>query len=258
MSDFIKDGSFEIANTINYILSIQVSLDGFSFFIVDPETKKIVAAKNFPLKISNENLLSRRLKEWLDSNEFFKNRYKLIRVLVYTESFGLVPEEFSGPERQRNVTAAIFEKKNNTEIAENSIKSLNASLYFQVPQYVTSVLTQFFKQNIEIIHPVSNLIQAQVETKAKNVAFILSTRAFFYLVVFVNNKLTVANCFQTPHVNDLVYSVINTFKQLEIVRSETDLRITGAINQNDEIAGLLNPYFIHIRQIKAEDLMPAQ
>jgi len=50
MSDFITDGSFEIAKTKNYILSIQVSLDGFSFLIADPVEKKNCRSKKLSLQ----------------------------------------------------------------------------------------------------------------------------------------------------------------------------------------------------------------
>ncbi|MBK6285166.1 MAG: DUF3822 family protein [Draconibacterium sp.] len=94
MSDFINDGLFEIAKTKNYILSIQVCLDGFSFLIVDPNEKQIVAIKNSPIKISNENLLARHLKEWLTSEALLKNQFESVRLIYYSENFTLVPKEY--------------------------------------------------------------------------------------------------------------------------------------------------------------------
>lgn len=255
MPDFITDDSFEIAKTKNYILSIQVSLDGFSFLVADPVEKKIVGLKNSLLKISSDKLLSRRLKEWLDSEELLKNHFNLVRVLIYTDNFSLIPEDYFEREKQRNLSQVLFDKKPGFSFIENRIEHLNTTLFFPVSQDLLSVLNQFFSKGFEVIHPIYSLIETKIKTKKRNLSIILSTKNYFYLVVFVNNQLILANSFQTLHINDLVYNVLNTFQQLEVARYETDLFVAGAINQNTEIVNLLKPYFDKIDLIKTEDLI---
>ena len=255
MSDFIKNGSFEIANSKNYILSIQVCLDGFSFLITDPLDKKIVTQKSTPVKISIDNLLSRRLKEWLESEEILKNHFKLVRVFIYTENFTLIPEDYSNSEKQRNISQVLFDKKPSFNFFENKIDDLNATLFFPVSQDVLSVFNQFFNKGFEIIHPIKNLIEADFTTKKRNLSIVLSSKNYFYLVVFEKNKLILANCFQIQHVNDLIYNIINTFQQIGIARNETDLFVSGTINQSTGIEDLLKPYFENINIVKTEDLI---
>lgn len=256
MSDLIKDGSFEIANTKNYILSIQVCLDGFSFLIVDPDEKQILASKNSPVKISNDILLARHLKEWLESEALLKNPFETVRLFFYSENFTLIPAEYFGRERemQINLTSVLFDKKVSGSFIENKIENVSATLVFPVPQDIINVLTQFFK-SIEIIHPVTNLIQDGIERKKRNVSFILSTKKYFYLVVFGNGKLVLANSFQNQHPNDLVYNVINSFQQLDFSRNETELYVSSALGQKTEIESLLNPYFGNMSIIKTEELI---
>lgn len=255
MSDFITDGSFEIAKTKNYILSIQVSLDGFSFLIADPVEKKIVGLKNSPYKISSDNLLSRRLKEWFENEEILKSQFKSVRIFIYSENFTLVPSEYFGHEKNRHLTSVLFDKTPGNNFIENKIEDLNSTLFYPVSQDVLSVLNQFFSKGFEIIHPIKILIETKVETKKRNLSIILSTKNFFYLVVFANNKLILANSFQTLHINDLIYNILNAFQQLEIARSETDLFVAGAINQNTDIEKLLKPYFDNIELLKTKDLI---
>jgi len=255
MFNIKKDDSFEIAKTRKYILSIQVSLDGFSFLIVNPDEKRVVAFKSTQLKISSENLLARRLKEWLDTEDLLKNQFKRIRSFIFTENFTLVPEEYFGRERQRNLTSVLFEKKSGNQFVENKIESLNANLFFQVSQDIPNILTQFFNKNVEIIHPVTNMIQAPVESMRRNFSVVLSTKKYFYLAIFRNNQLLLANSFQNSHHNDLVYNVINTFLQLKIARSETQLFLASSAEQNSEIEVLLNPYFENISNLKPEGVI---
>lgn len=255
MFDLIKDKSFEIQKTKDYILSIQVSLDGFSFLLIDPDEKRIVAYKSTPVLISSANLLARRLKEWLEAEELLKNQFKSVRAIIVTESFTLVPDEYSGREWQRNLTSTLFDKKIHNHFTENKINKLEANLIFPVSQEILGVLHHFFNKNIKIIHPITKLLNATFESEKENQAVILSTKKYFYLIIKHNNKLLIANSFPTIHQNDLVYNVLNTFKQLDVARGETDLYFAGSIEQNNEIKTLLKPFFININNLKTEGMI---
>lgn len=184
-----------------------------------------------------------------------KNQFKKVRAFIFSENFTLVPEEYFEQEKHRNLISILFDKKSDNHFIENKIVDLNTNLFFPVSQDVSTVLNNFFNKNVEIIHPVTNLIQTLVESKKRNVSFILSTKKYFYLVIFRNNKLLLANSFQTPHSNDMVYNVINTFQQLEIARSETEIYMAGSINQNSEIEALLKPFFENIGNLKMEGII---
>ncbi len=254
MSDFIQEGSFEFAKTKNYILSIQVCLDGFSFLIVDPDEKQILASKNSPIKISNENLLARHLKDWLESEALLKNSYNTVRVFFYSENFTLVPEKYFVRERQRNLTSVLFDKKASGTFIENKIEDLGVTVFFPLPQDIINVLNQFFK-TIQIIHPVTNLIQSGIERNKGNLSFVISTKNFYYLVVFDNGKFVFASSFQNHHPNDLIYNILNSLHQLGIARNELELLVAVAIDKKTEIESLLKPYFDKISIFKIDELI---
>lgn len=255
MFDFIKDDSFDIEKTKQYSLSIQVSLDGFSFLVVHDSEKRVVACKNTPLKISSEKLLARRLKEWLETEGLLKRPFKSVRVFLFTENFTLVPAEYSGDKPVENLTSYLFHQDSNNKLIVNKIDALNAQLIFQIPTDVMEVLNFQFNNKIDIIHPVTSLLTCPVESKKRNCAVLLTNNKYFYLIVSRNSKLILANSFQAEHLNDLVYNVLNTFQQLEIARSETDLYVSGSRYENNEIENLLNPYFENISKLKNEELI---
>ena len=250
MSERINNGSFEVEKTKNYILSIQVCLDGFSFLITDPIEKEILVSKSLPVKISNVNLLARHLKEWLESEALLKNSFKTVRLFFHSENFTLIPDQYFGKEKQRNLTSVLFDKKMSGNFIENKIEKFDITLLFPVPQDILNVLNQFYK-NMEILHPVTNLI----EMGTGNSSFILSSKNNFYLIIFKNGKLMHAGNFQVQHENDLVYNVVNSFHQMEIARIETELFISSAIGKKTETESLLKPYFDRINILKTEELI---
>jgi hypothetical protein len=255
MFDFIKLDSFDIEKTKEYSLSIQVSLDGFSFLIVHSSEKKVIAYKNTPLKISNKNLLARRLKEWLEAENLFKKTFNSVFAFIFTENFTLVPDEYSGDNQIENLTTHLFQHDLNNKLIENKIDDLNAKLIFMLPIEVMNVLHLQFNNNVKIIHPVTNLLKYPVESKKRNSAVILTTKKYFYLIITRNTRLILANSFQAEHLNDLVYHVLNTFQQLEIARSETDLYVSGLRNDNSEIEDMLKLYFENISNLKISGLI---
>jgi len=255
MFDFSADDSFDVEKTKQYILSIQVSLDGFSFLIIHPGEKRIVAFKNTPLKISSENLLARRLREWLESEELLKKPFESFRALIFTENFTLVPNEYIGDEGHQNLTSMLFHENTGNRIIKNKIHSLNAHLVFPIHAEIIETIHHFFPENPVITHPIAKLLQTPPESKKRNSAIIVSTAKYFFLTVTQKNLLLLANSFQAIHPSDLVYNVLNTFQQLGIARSETDLYVAGSFKQNAEIEDLLRPYFENIGTLKTEGLI---
>ena len=149
----------------------------------------------------------------------------------------------------------LFHENTGNKIIENKIDSLNAHLIFPIPAEIIETFHHFFPENIEITHPVAKLLQTPPESKKRNSAVIISTAKYFFLTVTRNNLLLLANSFQSTHQNDLVYNVLNTFQQLGIARSETDLYVAGSFKQNAEIEDLLRPYFENIGTLKTEGLI---
>lgn len=251
MFENITNGSFEIEKTIHYTLSIQVSLDGFSFVVFDSLNNCVVAHKTTPLKISSENLIVRHLKDWLESESILKKHFGNIRIFVFTETFTLIPEDFSNDISPEILNSLLFSVDAKTELNENKITDLNARLVFPVQSDLNGLLNQFFYNSVkEILHPVSVVLSKPIEHKKKNKAVIITTRKFFYLVIFRNGKLLLSNSFQYLQPADLVYNVLNSFNVLKTSRNETELFVFGAIQENTEIENLLQPHFNHISKLK--------
>ncbi len=254
MFDFITTDSFDIEKTNQYKLSIQVSLDGFSFLSVQPSENKIVACKNTPLNISNEKLIARHLKEWLETEDFLRNPFKEVSVFIFSEKFTIIPNEFFSDEYSGDLASVLFEQNTDYTLIENKVESINAHLHFPVLTKIFEVLQLYFT-NAQYFHPLTKLLQIPLFINKRNRSVIITFKNYFYLIVLRNNHLLLANSFQISHHNDLVYNIINTFQQLETARSETDLFIADVFTDNTEIIRLLKPYFENIMPLKTDELV---
>lgn len=254
MLDFIAADTFDIEKTNQYKLSIQVSLDGFSFLALQPFEKKIVACKSTPLNISTDKLIARHLKEWLDAEEFFRNDFNEVQIFIFTERFTIIPDECYSEEYSQDLVSVLFDLNNEYSVKKNKVETLNSHLYFPVHNDITEVLQLFFPKT-KCFHPVHTILQIPLHLNKRNGSVLISFKKNFYLIVKKNNILLLANTFQVSHKNDLVYNVINTFQQLETARAETELFVAGIFSDEKEISKLLNPYFENIGPMNTDDLV---
>lgn len=249
MFDFVKDNAFDLEKTSDYKLSIQVSLDGFSFLIADPLEKRILAFANSPVKISNEILISRHFKEWIFSNDIFRKNYQKISVVVFSNEFSPIPETFYREDLKNEISDILFGKNEAKEIAENYIEKLQARLIFSLPKGLYELVTQFFGE-CEIIHPLKLVLNNLPPLQKKyGVALLINTNNF-YAVIYNETEILMINNFKTAHTNDVVYFVLNALQQLKIAVPETDLFLAGVHNNFSKFSSALQPYFENIVELK--------
>ncbi len=246
MHDLVTNETFDLEKTYEYRLSIQVSLDGFSFFIELPGENKLLAFKNSPLKISSGTLLVRHFKEWITRENILQKPFKKIRIIVYGEKFTLVPEKIFQNTLKSEIPRFLFDKNADLEIAENIIGKLESRLIFVLPTGINSV----FREQIgecEIVHPVKIILNNLPKTKKEYGLILLFDAKFSYILCFNTKKILLTNSFKPAHVNDVVYYVLTTLKQLEILYSETELFLVGSHKKYPEIKDALKSYFSEIK-----------
>lgn len=225
MHDFVEE-SFKIENTFEYILSIQVSLNGFSFSVVRASDNKVLVFKCAVLQISSNKLISRRLKEWFKSDIILQAPFLQTKIIVFSDKFSLVPIALHKNELNEELAHILFEESTKLEFAENLIEKINAKLLFTLPDGLKEVVSETFGE-YEISHPIKSIINNIPESTEKNSLVLLFSGNHLFLVLSKNEKLMMANSFKINHVNDVLYFVLTTLKQLEVDAKNTKLFYAG-------------------------------
>lgn len=246
MHDLVAVEGFEPKNTNEYSLSIQVSLDGFSFSMLRGYDKKIMACKNTPLKISSEQLISRHFSEWFQNEELLNTHFKKISVVVFSDKFSLVPEALFSQKIKRDLPLYLFAEKGEMEIAENFVERIKAKLIFALPTGLNKILADNVGE-CEIIHPLKLLINGMPDSSDHNQLALLFGQKSFYAVLYKKNNMALANNYKIAHPNDVVYFTLNLLKQMKLEPRETQLLL---VNAEPDIAELLSPYFTHIKKLE--------
>jgi len=248
MNDFkFVDEKYNIQNTTEYRLSIQVNPDGFSVLMCDDDTKilKIIHqnAENFEeiLKIFSED----------DSIDILKRiSFKEINILINTTDFSFVPELIYEKDTQKLFLAHSSEISDNDIIKSTRVDENSSRLIFKIDQDFQALI-KLFKNSPNILH-LSNTIIPYIFKKIKGdgIAF-YSTSSIIYVCYFKDNKLLFFNAFSYANEAEMIYHAVNCVKKLN---PDTDTKeyYYGHLSMESEAYQLFHKYFPKLEQFEKE------
>jgi hypothetical protein len=244
MTDLKQEPGYDFNQTENYRLSIHVSLDGFSFSVVDPVRNKLIALENFSATISSKGFLGRRFNEWAEIGEFLKKTYSETRIIYSTENFTLVPSEFYVYEKQDKIAGLLFENQHNEILKDNYLPAEGCNLIFSLPESLNHIFNQFFP-DYRLLHPLSVLSNEwhKLENKSETSMVICFGKKKFSLLLYKDCKLLANNSFSFLHPNDVLFYLLSILKQQNIPSKRTSLYLSGEIFPEKELHAILVNYF---------------
>jgi hypothetical protein len=245
MSELITVPEFNIDNTKQYRLSIQVSLNGFSFSIINPDENKLLALHRSPATISSENFLARRFKEYIDQNDLLTADYAETSIIFHTGKFTLVPEEIYCKEKQADILQLLFGKQiiNNSAVRDYP-ENMSSHLIYAVPNDLEKVFNNTF-QDFSLNHTLTvlnNKIQAGQE-KEEDTLLLYFEKKSFSLMLYSGGQLLLATNFNYNHENDIVFYITSVLKNQASANKNTKLLVSGDIDTHEPAYKTLDEYF---------------
>jgi hypothetical protein len=256
MSDItLIDETFDIHSTSTYHLSLQASMDGLTYCVLDLIRNKYIALKHYELsEIHSEPVYSEKIKEILTTDENINGNYKSVQLISLSHKSTLVP----APLFHKDNIGLYFEFNHpadkNEEITFNKIKTIDAYNIFSFPKKLKSNLKEIFPK-IKLYHQATAFIEnsfiSHKNKKVQSRAFIHVTRNFFDILVITNNKLVLYNTFYYKNENDFIYFVMYIFEQFKLNAETTEVILSGEIDKTSIYFNTLRKF---IRLIKFEKL----
>lgn len=236
------DETFDPDFTTEYILSIQVSLDGFSFCIRDDIRKLHLVLKHFPFQISNYPFLFRKTKEILENEEALNKKYKKTIVSMSSPRFTVIPATW-------DASAERFFSLNFDRLKEEKILSFlndffSIKVAFAFPEKIYNLFDSHFNHPV-ITHQVQTLagLAARRAASGRSEALLLVSKRFFTILITQNRKLAFINSFFYKNNMDVIYYILHVLKSEEIDARETSVSLLGETEKESHLAGFLKNKF---------------
>ena len=219
-------------------LSLQVTLNGFSYCICDTLNNKIVALKEinfniFPASSKVEDLY------WKAFNDYPELKEKYDEVIVLHDSnlntfvpTALFDEEFLGSYLQYNTKVFetdffAFDALPNYEMNHVFIP------YVNINNFLFDQFSTFNYKHVNTIL-VSKLLELSKNIDEKQV-FVHFSKNKFEIIVVQNQKLLLFNSFDFVTKEDFIYFLLFTIEQLNLNPEHFKLQLLGLISEESEL-----------------------
>ncbi|WP_339736738.1 DUF3822 family protein [uncultured Sunxiuqinia sp.] len=237
----LVDETFDLNFTPEYYLSIQFSLDGFSFCIRDGLQNKYIYLfhKEFS---GNPKFLHRKLKDIYSEFEILNGDFKRTKLI------------FSSPGRMMLLPKSFFEERHGQAICQLNMDLADDEEFCYLPvkpfdQVLQMAMPRKVKQFVNGKHPgvvIQNELALQLSASARQTSLhpvmnVLLYRNQLTLTLLDQTTIRFCNSFKYRNDNDLLYYILNVVQSEQV--NELTIQLSGRVNKRSPIYHLLRQYF---------------
>lgn len=222
----------------NLKLSIQLSLSGFSFCILNKDTGVFIDLKfiDFDKKLNHLELLD-KVKHEFNTEEILHNNFESICIIHDNELSTLVPRPLFSDEH-----LADYLKFNSKILKSDFITydhiTINDSVNVYVP-YVNINNFIYDKFGVFTFKHISTILIQQILLIEKNSdilkVYVNVSKTHFEIIIVNNAKLLYYNTFEYTTKEDFIYYLLFTTEQLELNPENFNLIFIGDIDTKHEL-----------------------
>ncbi|QLE02968.1 DUF3822 family protein [Galbibacter sp. BG1] len=240
------------SNTLNKTfkeLSIQVSLSGLSFCILDSAQNEIEKLDTITFdKKATPKELEDHLNSWFEKDSLKDLTFQKVNVIHENELSTFVPKSLFNESDLSNYL------KYNVKILENDyINYDELSTYDIYNVYVPfiNINNYLFDKfgDFEYKHFSTILLEALFKAAKKSdveTVYVYVSNGHFEIVVLHQKKLILYNTFQYQEKEDFLYYLLFTIEQLDLNPEETPTYLFGSITEEDPRFELAYKYIRHL------------
>ncbi len=238
----LVDETFDLSFTPEYILSILVSQDGFSFSILDRTQNKVVYLSHHDTYTNEAEFQHKKIIDIYNESDLLHRPFSKTYIHFSTPgNISFIPAKLFNKEKKKDLYTSVFELDQKLQIL--------SSFYPEINQYALYGINTEILQTIQKKHPgiaIENEINISIKRFRSNEKTMVVQLFRKYLnIIFFSPELTFANSFLYEGENDLLYYILGTCKTTG--QEPATLYLEGMVNKHAEIYHRLRQYFENVR-----------
>ncbi len=224
-------------------MSIQVSLNGLSFCVLDTIANTIVQSNKLEFKAtSTPYLLLKELKGLLHREKLLKQAYEEVSVIHRNHLYCLVPKPLFDKEELPNYLKFNTKLLANDQLVYDELSNQEIVCVYVPFTNVNNYLFECFGE-FEYKHNSMAMLQALFHQKSnKTLCYVHVSNKFMELAVLKERRLVLYNQFDYKTKEDFLYYVLFTYEQLGLPVEEVKLKLFGAVEEGDSIFNICYQY----------------
>tara|TARA_R110000868_G_scaffold82992_8_gene234428 strand:+ start:2375 stop:3196 length:822 start_codon:yes stop_codon:yes gene_type:complete len=235
--------------TSNQELSIQVSLSGLSFCILQRDSNTISHLEHIPFgkKLNPFDALD-QVKHIFNTKSVFQHLFNSVQVIHVNELSTLVPLPLFNEDHLADYLKFNSKILKSDFITYDSI-SINESVNVYVPyvninNYIYDLFGSFtFKHFSTIL--IENILSIEKHSEEAKV-YVYISEDHFEIIITKLGDLLIYNTFEYTTKEDFIYYLLFTAEQLQLNPETFNLVFIGAISKEDELYKIAYKYVRHV------------
>ena len=226
-------------------LSIQVSLNGLSFCVLDTLSNTLVASER--IRFKNEltpYAVQKEIKQLFEKNRIQEVKFSEVVVIHRNNLFSLVPKALFNKDELANYlkfNAKILANDHLEYDEINNLDLINVYVPFvNINNYIYDLFGSF-----EFMHHGTVLIQNLMNGYGNGnepILYVHITEEQMDITVIQGKKLLLYNNFSFTAKEDFIYYLLFTMEQLRLDTETTKLKFFGDIEEGDDLYQLSHKY----------------
>jgi len=231
--------------TVEKKLSIQASLNGLSFSILNQENKTIEASKRMALPEGTKaQNIGEELKGFFHLFDLGREPFAEVVMIHSSPQFSLVPKSLFDPSELAHYLKLNSRISRQDEIEYDQMLHTDLVNVYIPFEGVNPYIKDIFP-SVEVLHSGSILIQSLLQMpgwEENPQAYVNVGDRSLEIVVLKGKDLLLYNHFEYTTQEDFLYFLLFTLEQLGLKTEDTEVRMMGDIAEGDPIYALCERY----------------
>ena len=244
------DEALQKADSENYKLSIQVSLDGFSFCIFNEAQNKFLSIESNTLhNVKNTDDFCIIFEDFFQKHPWLNLSYKRVNILFESPKSTLIPTPLFDAKEEKNYTKLNFTFSDDQKIRTDKLVNVDAYKLYTVPKQIIDLLNRLFPGYYLFSHAgilIESLLILNKNQPVHKRCYVNVRNSYLDIIITEGRKLLYYNAFNYKTKEDFIYYLIFVLDQLKLNPEEIELVLSGCIDKNSKLFEIVYKYVRNI------------
>jgi hypothetical protein len=227
---------------------IRVGRKQLTFARVNPESEQQIDFEPYRMRLGMS--MAANMREAFKQSPMLRTAGMSARILVDSPTMIVPIEEFSG-EDEAELYKYVLPQKQSEQPVHHALNDMNAVAVFTVNKDFGLVLSDHFTdvKFIPVMQPVWKYMHRRYFTDIRQRLFAYTHDGVIDVFAFRHNRFSFCNQFDATHTADMVYYILNVWKQSGFTEKD-ELFLLGAANDAEPLMAQLQKYLPKVHYIK--------
>lgn len=246
------DEGFDVGKTLEYRLTIQFALGGFSYTILDASDKTLIAMEAYLSDdLLDDKALWTTLEKSFVQNKINGRQFKSVTCIIENRVFAMVPTEMFDETNPNAYLEFLHSQTQKTQVLSSKLKTTDCVDVYSFSEYLSERIrekwanAQFTHCSEVFLNHVARFAQRE---KATGIYIYVMNRSF-NMAISKDGVITFFNNFKFNTKDDFLYFLLFAIEQQGFIDNLPTVYVSGMIQANSEIMKLCERYIKHLRFI---------